>query len=134
MIDAITIQFSAPLRMKQGIDAICPIESFTSEFSLGKLIGKFTPAKDATKQQIADAQTYIDAFDWQDEAATQGWLDDKEPALKNAKDNSAQMLAEIDAFLATAAKADLDALRAEAIASAQRQKTLIQAVERLAGK
>ena len=44
------------------------------------------------------------------------------------------MLAEIDAFLAAASKAEVAELRTEAIASALRQKTLIQAVERLAGK
>ncbi len=134
MIDAIKIQLSAPQRMREGVEALCPIDVFTSEYSLGKLVAKFTPNASATKQQIADAQSYIDAFDWQDEAATQAFLDAKEPNLDVLKKQASQMLAEIDAFIAVASKAEIAELRAEAIASALRQKTLIQAVERLAGK
>ncbi len=120
-------------RLHEQIAEACPvIGSSVGKFGVSVTV-TFEPSKGASKQQIADAQALIDGFDWSD-AATQAWIDAKEPALKNAKDNSAQMLAEIDAFVATASKAEIAELRAEAIASALRQKTLIQAVERLAGK
>ncbi len=135
MIDEyIARSIETPKRLREGIEALCPTLPITfGDVPIMEGRFNFRPDESATKDQIAAAQAFIDAFDWSSEA-TQEWIESKEPHLKAAKDNSAQMVAEIDAFLAAASKAELAELRAEAIASALRQKTLIQAVERLAGK
>ncbi len=132
MIDAIKIQLTAPQRMREGVDAICPIDAFTSQFSLGELVGKFTPAKTATKQQIAEAQAFIDSFDWQDEAATQAFIEAKEPAIKDIKDSAIQMVNDIDAYIAIADTATAVQVRAEVKALDQRMKRLIKALARIA--
>ncbi len=121
-----------PKRFREGLEAVCPTDPITfGDVPIIEGRVNFRPAASATKDQIAAAQEFLAAFDWSAEA-TQDWLDG--PGLKTVKDSSVQMVAEIDTFLAAASKAEVAELRAEAIASAQRQKTLIQAVERLAGK
>ncbi len=135
MIDEyIARSIETPKRLRSGVEAVCPTDPITfSDVPIIEGRVNFRPEKSATKDQIAAAQAFIATFDWSPEA-TQEWIESKEPHLKAAKDNSAQMVVEIDAFLAAASKAEVAELRAEAIASALRQKTLIQAVERLAGK
>ncbi len=132
-MDILQAQFATIQRLQEGIKELCPSSAIDSKFGNSESV-KFVPDSAATKQQIADAQAYIDAFDWRDEAATQAFLDAKEPNLDVLKKQASQMVADIDAFVAVADKAEIAELRAEAIASALRQKTLIQAVERLAGK
>ncbi len=121
------------LRLYAQLNAICPLVSSNIGVFGESSTVKLDPSQSATKQQVLDAQAFVDSFDWSDEA-TQAWIDAKEPALKNAKDSSAQMLTEIDTFLATASKAGLDELRAEAVASAQRQRILVEALARLSAK
>lgn len=114
-------------RLEQAIAAVCPIP-VGSSVSIGKRADRstwrFQTLASATEQQILAGRAVIDAFDDSD-AAQAAWEEDKQPERKTLRQQAANALAEIDAFLAIANPTAAQ-VRDEVRRIVQRQKAIIR--------
>ncbi len=117
-------------RLHEAISAVCPIVSVSVGILGDSSTVTFIPNAGAMVQQIQAAQTVIDTFDWSD-AAQIAWQDSKEPLLTDLKQQAAAGIAAIDAYLLTADAATAVQVRAEVKAIDQRQRKIIQALNRV---
>lgn len=86
-------------RLHQTIAAVCPISSVSVGNLTDRATWAFSPLATATPQQIAAAQTTLDAFDASDAAST-AWENDQHPERKALRAAAAQAVTDIDTYLA----------------------------------
>lgn len=79
-------------RLHQVVETICPLISVDEH-------GNFDPTPEATDSQKAAARTTIAAFDDSD-VAQAAWEEDRQPERKTLRQQAANAVADIDAFLA----------------------------------
>lgn len=91
-------------RLMRSIKAACPLAP-GDPVSLGRLgvpaSCRFEPAATATPAQLAAGQAAIDSFDWSD-AAHRAYEDSLEPARTDLRQQAAQAVQSLDAYIAIA--------------------------------
>ncbi len=120
------------LRLHEIIAAVCPIDGVSVGVDGDSSSVTFIPHPGATAPQIAAGQGVVLSFDWSDNAQS-AWLDSKEPLLSDLKTQAAAGIAAIDTYLTIADTATAVQVRAEVKAIDQRQRKIIQALNRLLG-
>lgn len=108
-------------RLSEAVRAVCPIVGV----SVGKVGDASTVRIDgdnATPEQLAAAQSVVNAFDWSAEAHA-AWLLSKQPERNTLKESASQAIADNAAFLA-----DSSVTQAEAVAQV---KALTRQVNRI---
>jgi hypothetical protein len=90
-------------------------------------------AASATQAQRAQGAALVAGFDWS-QAAQDAWEDAQEADLTALRNQTAQALADIGAYLAIAATATTAQVRAEVQAIDQRQRAILRALRRLVGR
>lgn len=83
------------MRLDVAIRAVCPIVGTSG--SLPTIRIDYNPS--ASAQQQADAQAVVQAFDWSQDAQN-AWETSRVPERKYLRDQAAQAIADLDAFLA----------------------------------
>lgn len=94
-----TPEIVAARRLHQAVEAVAPISMIAlGTFGDSSSVRiEFTPT--ATPQQRAAARAAVDGFDWS-QAAQDAWVAALVPERKDLRDQAAQAVADLDAFLA----------------------------------
>lgn len=118
------------IRLHDSIAAVCPIQGVSIGVIGVSATVQFQARSNATGAQLAAAQAVINVFDWSD-AAGLAYENSKEPLLADLKAQAAAGIAAIDSYLLIADTATAAQVRTEVKAIDQRQKKIIQALNRL---
>ena len=115
---------STHARLDASIRAVCPIDGTSGD--LASLRIDYAPS--ATAQQRADALSVVAAFDGS-QAAQDAWEAALVPERKDLRDQAAQALLDLDAFLALAAPTQAQTLAVVKKLCQQNKRLIVRLIQ-----